>query len=52
MVVKIRETIRDMHVYCNAGKVIIRTVADWSDFGEVWFLRGGIANILSLALVK
>ena len=41
-----------MHVYCNAGKAIIRTVADWPGFGEVWFHRGGIANILSLVLVK
>ena len=51
-VVNIRETIREMHVYCNAGKVIIRTVADSPVFGEVWFHRGGIAKILSLALVK
>ena len=52
MVVNIRETSRDMHVYCNSGKVIIRTVADWPGFGEVWFHRSGITNILSLALVK
>ena len=52
MVVNIRETSQDMHVYCNAGKVIILTVADWPGFGEVWFQRGGIAIILSLALVK
>ena len=52
MVVKIRETIRDMHVYCNAGKVIIWTVAYWTGFGEVWFHRGGISNILYLDLVK
>ena len=41
-----------MHVYCNAGKVIIWTVADWPGFVEVWSHRGGIANILSLAVVK
>ena len=52
MVVNIRETIWEIHVYCNAGKVIIGKVADWPGFGEVWFHRGGIANILSLALVK
>ena len=52
MVVNIRETSREMHVYCDAGKVIIRTVADWPGFVEVWFHRGGIANILSLVLVK
>ena len=52
MVVNIRETSREMHVYCNSGKVIIWTVADWTGFGEVWFHRGAIANILSLALVK
>ena len=52
MVVSISETSREMHVYCNSGKVIIWKVADWPGFGEVWFHRGGIANILSLALVK
>ena len=52
MVVNIRKTSRDMHVYCNAGKVIIRTVSDWPGFGEVWFHHGGIAKILSLASMK
>ena len=52
MVVNIRETSQEMHVYCNSGKLIIRTVADCPGFGEVWFHRGGIANILSLSLVK
>ena len=52
MVVNIHETSQEMHVYCNAGKVIIRTVAVWTGFGEVWFHRSGITNILSLALVK
>ena len=32
--------------------MIIWTVADWPGFGEVWFHRGGIDNVLSLALVK
>ena len=41
-----------MHVYCNAGKLIIWTVADCPGFGEAWFHRGGIANTLSLALKK
>ena len=50
--VNIHETSREMHVYYNAGKVIIRTVADWPGFGEVWLHHGGIANILSLALMK
>ena len=52
IVVNIRETILEMHVYFNSGKVIIRKVADWPGFGEVWFHCGGIANILSLALMK
>ena len=52
MVVNVCETSREMHVYCNVSKVIIRTVSDWPGFGEVWFHRGGIANTLSLALVK
>ena len=52
MVVNIRETSQEMHVYCNFRKVIIWTVADCPGFGEVWFHHGVIANILSLALVK
>ena len=52
MVVNIRENSPEMHVYWNARKVIIRTVSDWPGFEEVWFHRGGIANILSLDLVK
>ena len=52
MVVNIRETSQEMRVYCNAGKVIIRTVANWPSFGELCFHCSGIANILSLALVK
>ena len=52
MVVNIRETRREMHVYCNAGKTIIQTVANCPGFGVVWFHRGGIADILYLALVK
>ena len=52
MVVKICETRREIHVYCNAEKVIIWTGADCTGFGEVWFHRSGIANILYLSLVK
>ena len=52
IVVTICETSREMHVYYNASKVIIWTVADWQDFVEVWLHCGGIANILSLALAK
>ena len=39
-------------MYFNAIKIIIQTVAYWPGFGEVWFHRGGITDILSLALVK
>ena len=52
MVVNIRETSREMHVYCYTGKLIIRTVDDWPGIGEAWFHRGGIDIIISLALVK
>ena len=34
-VINICETIQEMHVYCNSGKVIIWTVADSPGFGEV-----------------
>eukprot|EP00536_Pseudo-nitzschia_multiseries_P002592 jgi/Psemu1/5813/gm1.5813_g len=39
-------------IHCNAGSVAAIMVGDFPGFGMVWFLEGGIANILSLGLVS
>jgi hypothetical protein len=39
-------------LHCNAGTVVIDTIATLPGFGIVWFYAGGIANILSLGLVS
>ena len=41
-----------MHIYCNAGKVIVKTIGDLPGFVTFWYHEGGIANILSLAQVN
>ena len=41
-----------MHIHCNAGIVVVKTVGDLPGYGTVWFYPGGIANILSLARVQ
>ena len=52
LLTNVRITDREMHIYCNAGKVIVKTIGDLPGFGTVWYHEGGIANILSLAQVK
>jgi hypothetical protein len=42
----------EMHIHCNAGIVVVRTIGDLAGYGTVWFYPDGIANILSLALVQ
>jgi hypothetical protein len=39
-------------VHCNAGTKVIKHVATLRNYGTVWFNEEGIANILSMALVK
>ena len=41
-----------MTIHCNAGSVVIGTVADFPGFGIVWYDAKCIANCLSLALVS
>ena len=41
-----------MHIYCNAGKASTNWVGDLDGVGTVWFHKNGIANILSLSLIK
>jgi hypothetical protein len=39
-------------VHCNAVTKIIKHVATLNNYGTVWFNKNGIANILSMSLVK
>ena len=48
----IRTVKRKLTIYSTGGKSVTRQVGDLPGFGEVWYHPGGIANILSLALVK
>ena len=48
----IRQIDQYMHIYCNAGKASTNWVGDLDGVGTVWFHKNGIANILSLSLVK
>jgi hypothetical protein len=41
-----------MTIHCNAGSVVINTIATLAGIGLVWFHPKGIANCLSLALVS
>jgi hypothetical protein len=43
---------QEMHIHCNAGTVICRTIGELSGFGTVWYHPTGIANVLSLAKVQ
>ena len=43
---------KELHLYTNAGVSTTNEVGDLQGFGTVWLHRGGIANILSLNLVK
>ena len=48
----IRTVKRKLTIYSTGGKSMTRQVGDLPGFGEVWYHPEGIANILSLALVK
>eukprot|EP00536_Pseudo-nitzschia_multiseries_P012196 jgi/Psemu1/31192/gm1.31192_g len=39
-------------IHCNAGSVATTMVGDFPGFEMIWYLDGGIANILSLGLVS
>jgi hypothetical protein len=41
-----------LKVHCNAGTKIVKHVATLNNYGTVWFNKDGIANILSMSLVK
>jgi hypothetical protein len=41
-----------MNIHCNAGVTTMNLVGDLAGYGEAWFHKDGIANILSLARVE
>ena len=48
----IRKVPTTMRIKCNAGLASTNMVGEYGGYGTVWFLEGGIANILSLARVS
>ena len=48
----IRQVDRSLRIHTQAGTVTTNWVGDFRGFGTVWYCKGGIANILSLAMVK
>jgi hypothetical protein len=41
-----------LKVHCNAGTKVVRHVATLRNYGTEWFNEDGIANILSMSLVR
>jgi hypothetical protein len=52
LVTNIRLSSGQLKVHCNAGMKIVRHVATLWNYGTVWFNKDGIANILSMSLLK
>jgi hypothetical protein len=52
LVTNIRLSSGQLKVHCNAGMKIVRHVATLRNYGTVWFNKDGIANILSMSLLK
>eukprot|EP00536_Pseudo-nitzschia_multiseries_P000330 jgi/Psemu1/757/gm1.757_g len=54
LVTNIREAPNNgfMNIHCNSGVSRTNLIADLPGFGVVWFYEGGLANVLSLALVS
>jgi hypothetical protein len=52
LVTNIMLSSRQLKVHCNAGMKIFRHVATLQNYGTVWFNKDGIANILSMSLLK
>jgi len=48
----IRDVKHNLVLYCNAGKAVLSKKCDLKGYGTVWFYPSGIANILSLSIVK
>jgi hypothetical protein len=52
LVTDIRLSSGSLKVHCNAGTKVVRHVATLRNYGTVWFNEDGIANILSMSLVR
>jgi hypothetical protein len=52
LVTNIRLSSGQLKVHCNDGMKIVRHVATLRNYGTVWFNKYGIANILSMSLLK
>jgi hypothetical protein len=52
LVSNIRLSSRKLKVHCNAGTKVVRHVATLQNYGTIWFNKDGIANILSMLMVK
>jgi hypothetical protein len=52
LVTYIRLSSGSLKVHCNAGTKIVKHVATLNNYGTVWFNKDGIANILSMSLIK
>jgi hypothetical protein len=48
----IRKVNKTMNIKCNAGVTRTSWVGDLPGYGEVWYNKAGIANILSLSKVE
>ena len=49
LLTNICDTIRNLILYCNAGKAVLSKKGDLKGYGAVWFYPEGIVNILSLS---
>jgi hypothetical protein len=47
-----RKVNKTMNIKCNAGVTRTSWVGDLPDYGQVWYNKAGIANILSLSKVE
>jgi hypothetical protein len=52
LVNNIRLSSGSLKIYCNAGTKVVKHVTTLRNYGTLWFNEEGIANILSMALVK
>ena len=52
MLKNICTTNHKIHIYCNASKVVMKTIGNLPRFCTVWYHEGVISNIISLAKIK
>jgi hypothetical protein len=52
LVTDIRLSSGSLKIHCNAGTKIVKHVATLNNYGTAWFNKDGIAEILSMSLVK